>query len=467
MALPEGRLSGESTISRLMQVNIPAAPLPDHDSEVMVQNEIITQSTTSDQIIIDNLESAIIQVKSMVVDTTTDSQGFFTLRSNDIGIEITEPTPTGDLAFYQEMSVIQNKNNMVFFFDYTSGNERIHMMHQTGSYFTFDEQGNYIQKSVGDTLFVSDGDMIEMVFGERNGYVQGDRNIDIAGIDSMMIEGAGQYWFGSDRFTRVGTNDTLYVNKNQNIYVQEHSYTQVRGIKSVQASSFYVMQSDEAILLSSPRIILNTNSFEHTSPISAETIGGLKQISAGALTLSSGNNISIGAGGNLYSTIAGVVEEKITGISITSLVPKIYAKKITLLAGDYLVNAVLGNVSFSAFQAIHLSAGPLGTLTLDLNIDGSIDLQNSLTGGYTQDVAGNITLSNPGGKLSVTVAGITQLDGNARVSLGAGTEPAVKGQSLVQWLQGMTVPTPVGPSGNPTSLAGPLTMFLSQKVFTE
>lgn len=108
----------------------------------------------------------------------------------------------------------------------------------------------------------------------------------------------------------------------------------------------------------------------------------------------------------------------------------VVSNKAVAISGDY-SETVAGNVNKS--------------------IGGAVDFTQLVAGNYIyQALVGTITLETL--LSTLFLGGIASLNGTI-VNLNNGTEPAVKGQSLVNWLSAMTVPTGVGPSGTPINIA--------------
>ena len=172
--------------------------------------------------------------------------------------------------------------------------------------------------------------------------------------------------------------------------------------------------------------------------------GRQSSVVLGDVLLASGGNMSISSAGDYGTAVAGDVDlayaQGLTETVGAGVKRTVVAGGVSdqVVAGDYSVDLLAGNVSVET-KAGNVSVGSM---------------------------AGNVSVETKAGLVSLkTSAGVASVDGTT-IQLGKGVEPAVKGQSLLQWLSTHTHLTAVGPSSvSPEAVS--LVSVLSTKIFLE
>jgi len=127
---------------------------------------VLALDTTLHQQIMDTLD--IVEVTDTV--DAEDSQADVTQ---------TEPDSTSDLSVYPDNSVIETQSGHIIEFDDTVGNERVRLIHRTGSYFEIKPDGTFVQKSVdevGESHYIHMSNVSEHIKMSVKRYI--DLNVD-------------------------------------------------------------------------------------------------------------------------------------------------------------------------------------------------------------------------------------------------------------------------------------------------
>lgn len=172
--------------------------------------------------------------------------------------------------------------------------------------------------------------------------------------------------------------------------------------------------------------------------------GRCSTVVLGDMVSSSGGNMSISSAGDLGIVSAGDVD-------LT------YSQSLSETVGSGVKrNVVAGGVSDKVMA---------GNYSIDL-LAGNVSVETKAGNVSVASTAGNVSVETKAGMAGLkTTAGVASVDGTT-VQLGKGTEPAVKGQSLMQWLSTHTHLTAVGPSSvSPEAVS--LVSILSTKIFLE
>ncbi len=101
-----------------------------------------------------------------------------------------EPTSTSDLSEYPNSSVFESGSGHIVEIDDTEGNERVRVIHRSGSYFEFKADGSIVQKGTGPkSHYIELGDVDEYIAGAVNKQIAGAVNKQIAGALNAIIGG--------------------------------------------------------------------------------------------------------------------------------------------------------------------------------------------------------------------------------------------------------------------------------------
>lgn len=91
-------------------------------------------------------------------------------------------------AKYPDNDVLETKGGHVREYDNTKGNERIHEMHKSGTYYEINKDGNRVVKIVGDGYEIIAGNKFANVRGNVNLTVEGDVKHYVMGNYTMKID---------------------------------------------------------------------------------------------------------------------------------------------------------------------------------------------------------------------------------------------------------------------------------------
>lgn len=474
------KITGESTVSRIMQLKIPApvskiiqevqqslepegfesgfsvgtsvnataevnALDPDGTGFYYITNQNLTQADTVDQKIID--ARTVFFAPTAVLSASQADDGTWTLLSSLYSIEISEPLPTSQFGEYDKIKVLIDREEHLFFFDWTENNRRSFFGHPSGSYWTISNDGTYTLKTkkivdpddedikVGGNyqLFI-DANKEETVKGDIKRIAVGTRRTSIFGDDYLNIRGSHGASYGANRTIDIKGNDISQVGVDKITIIGRNRIENVTGYKEQNVKGNYVIKSSDAVLIDAPSIEFRTNNIKTTNRGSLkEETGGARKISASALSLASTDNMGIAAGRNLDMTIVGSSKEIVSGLGFAGIT----AKEIRVILGNLVLSVLLGE----------------------------IDINNGKSG-LNLSALGIIDLAGPLGSLNIDIAGIAILEGT-QVKLGENaTEPVMKGNALLDWIINHTHKGPNGETATP-SQSSTLHQSLSTKVLVE
>jgi len=92
-------------------------------------------------------------------------------------------------AMYPKNHVYQSESGHVMEFDDTTGAERIHIAHNTGTFFEIDNEGNQVDRTVGTRTIIVDKD--ELVYIKGSGHVTIDGDMSLKVTRAMHVEISG------------------------------------------------------------------------------------------------------------------------------------------------------------------------------------------------------------------------------------------------------------------------------------
>jgi len=217
-----------------------------------------------------------------------------------------EPKYRSDLeSKYPKNHVIQTESGHAFETDDTSGNERIHQYHKTGTFEEINYKGERITKIVSNDY--------EIVVKDKNVWVNGDCNITIAGNARLRIDGdrieevMGDYNLTvyGDTITKIVGNESKEILgfRSEQINQDEKKRVSKNKITIVGDDATQTIGKNNTITIGNDSIeIVSKNKF-------VTAVGNTAIASAGTMDIGSGSNFSLAAGGNYTTKINGVTTE--------------------------------------------------------------------------------------------------------------------------------------------------------------
>jgi hypothetical protein len=103
-----------------------------------------------------------------------------------------EPSSTSNLSIYPNNNVLETASGHIIEFDDSNGNERIRLIHRTGSYFEIKPNGTFVQKSVNqdsESHFISMSSVNEHIKKSVKKYIEENVDEIIKGYVKRSIEG--------------------------------------------------------------------------------------------------------------------------------------------------------------------------------------------------------------------------------------------------------------------------------------
>jgi len=240
-----------------------------------------------------------------------------------------EPDPQGvkeSVSQYPYNKVRETEGGHVFEVDDTPDNKRISNYHASGSFEEYHDNGDHVQKIVGDDF--------EIVYKDKTLYVDGNLTMSVKGDVNMKVDGNKIEDIGGDcyttirggRFTKIVGNDVTEVISDQKLSVDGSRFT-VIGCQSqdpdvtipfvggvpagtdnlvVKGKSETQIASNKNENIGGRNVISTVAGFKLFSSLGSADITTLKDIN---LAAGSTSNISLSAG-NAY--IGSITDTKIT-----------------------------------------------------------------------------------------------------------------------------------------------------------
>ena len=269
------------------------------------------------------------------------------------GGKFNEPTPPFN-AKYPYNNVMQTESGHVQEWDDTPGAERIHTYHRSGSFIEFHPDGTQVNKSVGKSYFLTNGESYTHVGLEMNQTVDGG-----GGLFVNAKRGNGRTYN-----VRVGAGasyDTIVEDGDYNI-------TLPKGTMNITAANINLLaNTNSTSTISIKANILDINPLgamytENTTGSKNETVQGSKVVSAGSISHSSGLGPYGISSGGAYSISVGQTSDEVVLNSQASLT----AKSVSTLTGGIVhqvgILPVLGSIEIDLLGSINITSttGPLG-----------------------------------------------------------------------------------------------------------
>jgi hypothetical protein len=134
-------------------------------------------------------------------------------------------------ADYPFNKVFASESGHLMEFDDTSGSERIHLYHKTGTFVEIDGNGTQVNRIVGDSFEVL----------ERNGYVyvKGALNVNVEGANTLKVSGTADIEINGKTTINVYNDVELNVSGNADISIGETLRAKATSIK-MEADDFHI-----------------------------------------------------------------------------------------------------------------------------------------------------------------------------------------------------------------------------------
>lgn len=142
-------------------------------------------------------------------------------KSEDKGVEFVEPVTDYANVKYPHNNVYRTISGHIQEFDNTPGQERIHLMHKSGSYYEMMSSGDYVNKSIGNRYTLTVKDDNQLVRGKRRAKIFGD---------TSYRYGASLYCYSADQMTHQAQDNMLFLAK-QLIEIQTELFNVIGTLK--------------------------------------------------------------------------------------------------------------------------------------------------------------------------------------------------------------------------------------------
>jgi len=126
----------------------------------------------------ENIDQTIIQDKKDNIETSIDCNG----------TSFSEPQ-TEYNTVYPNNRVIESPSGHIIEIDDTTGVERIHIYHKSGTFDEYHSTGDKVERIENDKFQIIINDKNILIKGEANTRVEGDRNYEIVGNENKKVEG--------------------------------------------------------------------------------------------------------------------------------------------------------------------------------------------------------------------------------------------------------------------------------------
>lgn len=222
-----------------------------------------------------------------------------------------EPDPKY-AAKYPYNKVLTTESGHVIEIDDTPDNERIHIMHKSGTYIEIDNEGTRVDKTVGDHYSI-------MVGGE-NIRILGDAEIEVNGnADITLSQNAVITCYG-DLSGKVFGEASLYIEKDAEIIGDGNITLRARQNISVYAAETLSLETLGNMTIRSGQLNIDTTNMVVTAATLSEIVTGTaSRVVDGTSSIVAGGSASMTAGGSASITAGGAIS--LTGASISTIPP--------------------------------------------------------------------------------------------------------------------------------------------------
>jgi len=404
----------------------------DADGNV-IPNPSINVLDTPDKEIFENIILENIPIETVGVEVLPD--GAIVTQPVSDAFALGEPTPLTEYTESDTVSVLFDRKKrddptkrLQFLYDYTLNNERIRLLHTTGTYWEMRPDGSYIIKTKDDFTNLVGGHLEYIVGGDYSLGIKGKRG-QISAQQDFVFSTGKDFYVSSNGSIRLNADAFLTASFKEGVFTSSSNFVfEMKQAYIVDAGGDVGIKSKTRIILEAPEIVYNVSS--QTLLVDGgyeEKVMGARTIAADGIYLTAQDGLNfVSAGDSLYSVV-GIRTDVISGVSQLPS-PDTYVLSVQL--GNWVVEATVGNIT--------QSCGP-----------GGASSQLSLT------LAGVATLK---GLISAVLDAKT-------VSLGSSSasESILLGSDTLNWLKDHKHFGTNGDTG--VAIKAPLPKLLSKKVF--
>ena len=330
----------ESNLSKHSQMRVP------DDSGTFDAHEGVSIYDTNDIDLLTQISKDFVSKDQVILTENADGTTTFTKYPLNV-TPILEPYPSSDESESTEVFVVVDDSN-IFFFDKTEGNERIHLKHKTGTYFTIHPDGSYVLKSQKNYLQFVKGDYKLVVANTGNIVTKKELNINSGSHANFTFEGHHNLSV-SGSFTQK-TNGTVVLKSGSDrlSFVEGSDIEDIKGSKIITTGDSIILESKNAISLKAKEIKMTQGSSDVTyGGSSIETVMGAKSIGADLIEFTAQNHLALVSTGDMNTSIGGVHKETIGGVSFNKPAEQT-TKDVTILKGNYMIKLLLGDYDLLA-----------------------------------------------------------------------------------------------------------------------
>lgn len=227
---------------------------------------------------------------------------------NNVDKAILYPEPDPKYAAkYPYNKVLTTEGGHVIEIDDTPDNERIHIMHKSGTYIEIDAEGTRVDKTVGDHYSI-------MVGGE-NIRILGDAEIEVNGkADITLAQDAAITCYGN-LSGKVFGDASLYVESDATIVADGNVDIRARQEVSIFAAGTMSLETIGNMTIRAGQLNIETPTMIVAATTLTETIAGAAtRAVAGAASITAGGSASITAGGSASITAGAAATIAATGV---------------------------------------------------------------------------------------------------------------------------------------------------------
>lgn len=215
-----------------------------------------------------------------------------------------EPDPKY-AAKYPYNKTLTTESGHVIEIDDTPDNERIHIMHRSGTYIEIDNEGTRVDKTVGDHYSI--------IIGGENIRVLGDVEIEVNGKSDITLANDATITCYGDVSGKIFGESSLYLEKDARIVGDANINIQARQNVSVFAGETLSLETIGNLTLRAGQLNIDTPNMIVTAGVLTETIagsstrtvGGAATVDAGVASITAATSVSLNAGGAASITAGG------------------------------------------------------------------------------------------------------------------------------------------------------------------
>lgn len=171
-----------------------------------------------------------------VPDMSTSARGSGVTNKNDNITPDTGEQPQGSSSYGQGL-ILETPGGHLLELDDTTGNKRVQLLHNTGTYIEMNAVGALIEKVVSDKLNIILANYNLFIDGNNNLKVKGNQVAEITGNDELKVTGNQTATITGNSESTISGNNNMTISGSLSQNVSGSSTEQVGGTKQISAAT--------------------------------------------------------------------------------------------------------------------------------------------------------------------------------------------------------------------------------------